>query len=79
MGLSLLANGGQFPEAHLVTDDSLGRVNLMASRRQALTPGAVSVGVGGQGDVCPKERGEVTLVRAPDLETNLNEGHVARG
>src|SRR5918992_6065070 len=34
---------------------------------------------GGRGDVLPKERGEVTLVRAPDLETDLAQGHVSRG
>jgi hypothetical protein len=76
MGLSLLANGGQFPEAHLATDDSLGRVNLIASRRHSRTPGVVSEGFGGHGDVRPKERGEVTLVGTPDLEIDIDEWHV---
>src|SRR6267378_7933704 len=31
------------------------------------TPGGVAVGFGGHGDVPPKDRGEVTLVRVPNL------------
>jgi hypothetical protein len=56
-----------------------GRVERIVARPQERTPGGVAVGFGGRGDVLPKERGEVTLVRAPDLETDLAEGHVSRG
>ena len=37
------------------------------------TPGVVSEGFGGLGDVRPKERGEVTLVGTPHLETDVDE------
>jgi hypothetical protein len=33
----------------------------------------------GQGDVGPKKRGAVTLVRAPDLETDVDAWHVGLG
>jgi hypothetical protein len=42
-------------------------------RRRSCVPGVVSEGFGGLGDVRPKERGEVTLVGAPHLETDVDE------
>ena len=56
-----------------------GRVQRIAARLQERAPGGVAVGLGGRGDVLAKERGKVTLVRVPDLETDLAEGHVSRG
>jgi hypothetical protein len=56
-----------------------GGVCLTAARRPSRLPGVGSVGFGGQGDVRPKECGEVTLVRAPDLETDVDEWHVGLG
>ncbi len=47
-------------------------------RRRSGTPGVVAEGFGGLGNVRPKERGEVTLVCAPNLETDVGEGHVGR-
>ena len=41
--------------------------------------GGVAVRLGGGGDVLPKERGEVTLIRAPDLGTDVDEGQVGLG
>ena len=46
---------------------------------QERTPCGVSVGFGGHGDVRPKERGEVTLVHAPDLGPDLDERQVGVG
>ena len=43
------------------------------------TSRGTAVGVGGHSDVSPKERGEVTLVRAPDLGTDVDEEHVGLG
>lgn len=77
--VSLLADCGQFPKARLETGGSLGRGDRMASRRAALTPCAVSVGLRGQESVCPKERREMALVRAPDLEPDFTERHVGLG
>jgi hypothetical protein len=48
-------------------------------RRHSRTPGVVSEGFGGQGNVRPKERGEVTLVGTPNLETDVDQRHVGRG
>jgi hypothetical protein len=45
-------------------------------RRRSFTPCVVSEGFGGDGDVRPKERGEVTLVGTPDLDTDVDECHV---
>jgi hypothetical protein len=45
-------------------------------RRHSRTPGVVSEGFGGHGDVRPKARGAVTLVGTPDLETDVDEWHV---
>src|SRR4029453_8447875 len=42
-----------------------GSVEQIVARLQERTPGSVTVVFGGRGDVLPKERGEVTLVRAP--------------
>ena len=56
-----------------------GSVEQSVARLQERPPGGVAVGFGGRGDVLAKERGEVTLVGASDLETDLAEGHVSRG
>jgi hypothetical protein len=45
-----------------------GGVWLTAARRPLRMPSVRSIGFGGQGDVGPKERGEVTSVDAPDLD-----------
>jgi hypothetical protein len=55
------------------------RVQPSVARRHSHPPDMFSVGLGGQGDVRSKKRGEVTLIRAPDLETDLAEGHVGIG
>ena len=44
-----------------------------------LTPSFVAVGCRGQSDVRPKERAEVTLIRAPDLERDLAQRQVGLG
>ena len=56
-----------------------GSVARIAVRLHGRPPGGVAVGFRGRGDVCPKERGEVTLVHAPHLGPNLDEGHVGVG
>ena len=56
-----------------------GSVERIVARLQARTPGGVAVGFRGRGDVLSKERGKMTLVRTPDLETDLAEGHISRG
>jgi hypothetical protein len=43
------------------------------------TLSGIAVGLGGHGDVPPKERGEVALVRTPHLGADLDEGQVSVG
>src|SRR5436853_2926137 len=47
--------------------------NTDSGALQYRTPCGVSIGFGCHGDVLPKEGGEVTLVRAPDLGADLVE------
>ena len=52
--------------------------SIASARRHLhkLTPRVISVGFGGHGDVLPKQRREVTVVRAPDLRSDVDEWYV---
>jgi len=64
----------EIPAIHIgILRQSSIRRKTYLGRRRSCTPGVVSEGLGGDGDVRPKERGEVTLVGTPDLETDVDE------
>ena len=64
----------EIPAIHVgILRQSSRRRRTYLGRRRSCMPGVVSEGFGGLGDVRPKERGEVTLVRAPHLETDVDE------
>ena len=51
-----------------------GRVERIVARLQERTPGGIAVGLGGGGDVLPKQRREVTLVGVATPSGDLVEG-----
>jgi hypothetical protein len=64
----------EIPAIHVgILRQSSRRRRTDLGRRRSCMPGVVSEGFGGLGDVRPKERGEVTLVGTPHLETDVDE------
>jgi hypothetical protein len=64
----------EIPAIHVgILRQSSGRRRTYLGRRRSCTPGVLSEGFGGLGDVRPKERGKVTLVGTPHLETDVDE------